>query len=656
MNLTQPQGILDTPAAVAGDPFFLGVDERQAPNQVRPGYGCSGQNLRFRRGRAETRRGVQLCPWMKDDGRTPWTEVYGGINFSDPNAAGDWFIIAADGGVWKTRPNMTAQPVPLPAGVTLSAETFGRFVAVTDGGAGVLVLLRGEDEDPLVCLDLGAGFQAVPAHVGGTRDMPRSAYGINHLNRLLLIEGKDIVAASDQLAYADFVTIQNQYRINPGNSQRLIALLPMSNRTLLCFKSQSVLQVLEVQNESNGSLNGIGPVPVTDSYGLAGPDAVVRKGANAYWITNEPSVTSLRLTELNETQDTDVRLSDALEQTFKRINSLYLHLICCEVWDGKLYVALPLDDASYTDRNTLVVSGGGDGNGTYTRESPTLFTDGDLNAIALLEDGRWHLTIDGSDSYSSESLLGPWTVEGGEGGPPAPTSEFTTAYGCCNAVAVYDFVTQAWCGVDESAGVFAIKAFLKAPFVGRVRLFTLGVDGTLRLYEEGYEDEVFDGQNAIAIQDIESIFVSRGYALADGDRSRALSAACRMRTWDPSYTLRTLTQGYNDNQSVLEAQTRDRTRYQQHGTEAWVETNEHDDHGNPGREDYSVTANDPDGLEVDANGVNPDAHQTSMDRARLSTVGDWQQLQITNSRGRLELLQVTLEQIDAARESGIAII
>lgn len=656
MNLAQPQGILDTPAAVAGDPFFLGVDERQAPNQLRPGYACAGQNVRFRRGRAETRRGVMLCPWMKDDGRTPWAEVYGGINFSDPNATGDWFIIAADGGVWKTRPNMTAQQVPLPAGVTLTTDTFVRFVANTDGGDGVLVMLRGDEADPLVCVDLDAGFMAVPAHTGGTRDMPRSAYGLNHLNRLLLIEGKDIVAASDQLAYNDFVAVQNQYRINPGNSQRLVALLPMPNRTLLCFKSQSVLQVANVANEQDGSLSGIGPDPLTDSYGIAGPDAVVRKGANAYWVTNEPSVTSLRLTELNETQDTDVRLSDALERTFNRINSLYLHLICMEVWAGKLYVALPLDDASYTSRKTLIVSGGGGGNGTYTRVDSTHFTDGDVNAIALQEDGRWHLTIDGSDSYSAESLLGPWTVEGGEGGEPAPTTAYGTGRGTCNAVAVYDFVTGAWCGVDESPGVFAIKAFFKAPFLGRTRLFILGTDGALRLYEEGFEDEVFDSEDDFAIQAITTILTTRGYALADGDRSRMLSAVCRLRTWDPSYTLRSLAQGYNDNQTELEAQTRDRTKYQAHGTEAWDEGNEAGDHGNPGREDYSVTANDPDGLNVDAAGVDCDAHQTSDDRVSLSRVGDWQQLQITNTRGRLELLQVITEQVDSERNSGVQVI
>lgn len=654
MNLTQPFGRADEAATLTGDRFFLGVDERLGAQQLAEGYGAYGQNLRFRdQGRASTRKGSQLCPWMRGTGRTPWTEVYGGVVFSDPNQAGDWFIIAADGGVWKTRPNMTAQAVSLPVGVTLTAETFKQFVANTDGGTGVLVLLRGPDADPLVCVNLDAGFSAVPAHTGGTRDMPRSSFGINTLNRLLLIEGKDIVAASDILAYNDFVAVQNEYRINPGNSQALVALLPMPNRTLLCFKTQSVLQVTDVANTDDGSLAGQGPEPVAESYGVAGPRAIVRKGSNCYWVTNEPSVTSLRLTELNETQDTDVRLSDALSQTFGRINSLYLDLISVEVWDGKLYVMLPLEDAN-TDRYTIVTSGGRWEDGPYfvpsglVAETRYYFDAGNATSLTYdLPDGdEGELTESGwfTPATSQVRVYGPfladWTGGIGKGWPAS-----------CNAIAVFDFVTGAWCGVDEAPGVFAVKAFLKTPYLGKVRLFLLGADGTLRLYEEGFEDDVIDADGDFAVQDIPTLFRTRGYALADGDKSRALSAVLRCATWAPSFTLATLTQGYNTSESEGAATTRSRVRYDNLDQEDYDESNEADDHETPGRQDYSVVLAG-DGMLL-GSGANLDAHQISTNRVGLSRTGDWQQIEVRNTAGRLELLSVVLEQVTADREGGI---
>jgi len=663
MNLARPSGPQDEASEVLGDPYFIGVDERRAPNQLEPGLGCAGKNLRFRKGKAETRRGVLICPWMKGTGRTPWTEVYGGVVFSDPNQSGDWFIIAADGGVWKTRPNMTAQAVPLPTGVVLTAETFTMFVPNTDGGVGVLVLLRGPDADPLVCVNLDAGFSAVPASPlssptgteSGVFDMPRSRFGLNTLNRLLLIEGKDIVSASDILAYNQFIPVQNQYRINPGNSQALVRLLPMSNATLVCFKSGSVLVVTGVGNAEDGSLTGSGPDTLTESYGLAGVNAVVRKGSNAYWLTNEPSVTSLRLTELNETQDTDVRLSDALSQTFGRINSLYLNRACVEVWDGKLYVALPLDEVK-TVGAPLTAEQLSDLEYRWTVVPGHQYywaTNG--QGAALIDQGNDTVTITTSGWFTAVGT----TVIAYLDDNPVPDANLTTLHEARfpnNGVAVFDLVTGAWCGVDEAPGVFAIQTFLKTPFLGRQRLFLLGTDGTIRLYEEGFEDEVFDAAGNIVVQAITSEFTTRGYQLSDGERARAVSAALRVRTWDPSYTITTLQQGYNTEQAEQSAVTRDRLKYNHHDRADWSPANEAADHATPGREDYSVTTNDPTGLQVDSAGVDCDAHQTSTDRLALSNLGDWQQLRITNTQGRLELLQVKLEQQIHERPSGVNIL
>jgi hypothetical protein len=56
-----------------GDGGFVGVDERLEPDQLAPGMVASATNARFRHGRIESRPGITILPWMKADGRTPFT-------------------------------------------------------------------------------------------------------------------------------------------------------------------------------------------------------------------------------------------------------------------------------------------------------------------------------------------------------------------------------------------------------------------------------------------------------------------------------------------------------------------------------------------------------------------------------------------------------
>lgn len=718
MNLTQPFGPSDEPSNLLGDVAFLGVDERRPANQLPPGYASRAKNLRFRNGKAEPRRGMWICPWMKDDGRTPFSEVYGAIVFADPNQAGDWIVIAADGGVWKTRPNMAATSVPLPATVSLTRDTFAQFVPCTDNGESVLVLLRGDEEDDLVCVNLDIGFVAVPAtaravaitsasttatvtlathgyqdgdsvviegatqteyngtyeitvtgtdtftytfagsgttpatgsptvRLPGRRNMPRSRFGVNHLNRLLLIEGRDGVGASDLLAYQDFLAVQNEFRINTGQSDRLERIQPLIGNRLLMFKTQSVL---EVQNVGADLSLAQGPLYVTNKYGLAAPHGCALNGSNCYWITGEPAVASLRLTELNETQDTDLRLSDALSQTFGRVHPLAIRDIVMEVWDGKLYVALPLDAATIHE-HTILAQGGRWEDGPYVEhpvraDMPNWFELGNATSLTYdLENGDaatmtasgWFTPASGIVRVYGE-FLQTWTG----------FLSWLSPQRTNNALAVYDFLNQAWCGTDESTGVFAVKQFLKTTYQGRLRLFLIGTDGVLRLVEEGYEDEVFNGDGEIVTQPIHTQLVTRAYQARD--RSRNLSAALLLRTWNPTYTVKTVRQDYNRTETVQPDVTRDRTSYDVHDAVAWEEDNTNDDHGDPGRFDYSVTL--PESGFYLGSGVNFDAHQISVERVPLSDVGLWWQLDISSTTGRCEVLQCALEVQTHERRSG----
>lgn len=163
MNNFRPIGPRDDVSLPDGDQGFIGVEERLAPQQLPPGYVAGARNKRFRNGRAATRDGIGLLPWMKGNGLQPFTNVYGAAVIQDPNSDGalgqgeEWILIAADGGVWKTRPNFVAQSVPLPAGVTLDRTTFRKFLQAN----AVVLLVRGLGQAPLQCTNLEEGFKPI---------------------------------------------------------------------------------------------------------------------------------------------------------------------------------------------------------------------------------------------------------------------------------------------------------------------------------------------------------------------------------------------------------------------------------------------------------------------------------------------------------------
>jgi hypothetical protein len=575
MNLLTPSGPLDAASTPSGDMQFLGVDERSAPQAVSAGMVCAARNRRFRYGRADTRGGITLLPWMKGTGMTPWTDVYGGAVFADPNASGEggeWILIAADGGVWRTAANRTAVVVPLPAGETLTRDTFCKFIQANAG----IILLRGLNATPLVCTDLEVGFTEIPTvntwsctfdHrtnwvgleannllvgdpvqftggkipvaitasktyyvldtpnadaftisetaggaqvtwnegqqdmkidsgtvevIDGASPIPDALDGIFKGNRLYLISGKDTIAVSDIGDYTRYQVMAESFRINEGDSHTLRALCMYNESTLLCFKSGAVWKVLGATGDLSGAQ---GPLNVTPSYGLAGPQSLALYGNDVYWLTSELRVSSIQLNELNKEKGTNTALSDPLTQTFGRIAPGLASAARVAVWNGYLFVALPLDLGLTLDPANVIAN-------------PVMVAQGHWFPPAYLDQGVITV-VPGANYYWTQGANGGALINGtetlrGDGEFTAQTNhielepftgdvtlEITDVIQRVlstgnNAVAVYDFQQGAWCGTDEPVGVVD---FLKFTYGGSERLGFIGADGWLHLYDDGYEDE-----------------------------------------------------------------------------------------------------------------------------------------------------------------------
>lgn len=484
MNI-EPTGILDEPLKRSGDTGFVGVIERGSPADLPDGYIWRGKNTRMREKRVEPRLGIQLCRWMIE-ALTPFEEVYGVAEFFDGTDGLRWLVMAADGGVWRTRPHQVAVSVALPAGVVLTDETFAMFVQCDN----TLVLLRGETEDPLACRDLDEGFTAITQTDSGdgTEPIPRSAFGLYFANRLLLIKGRDEVPVSDALDYTRYVPTLNQFRINQGDNDRLVAIAELNANTLLFLKDRSVWQVTNIGNTLSAAL---GPLPVTKQYGCVAPQSVVMAGTQLFWWSHEGFV-SLRLTELNEVQAAANALTDDMPYTLGRINQQYVDRIRTAYRDGFIYIAVPLDDARRLGEN-LVPAGSAYSPGVpYTLTGLTVGVKYVFEQVSEL-DGE---LVNNGTTYqgSAEFTAGATSVTiacavGSAGGAVTATVKEVKAEGVLNGVMVYDTVNSAWAGVDEGEAI-CIKSWVKTTVLGKVELFSLGYDGWLHWHEQGYEDEV----------------------------------------------------------------------------------------------------------------------------------------------------------------------
>lgn len=583
MNLIQQFGPRDESSTPAGDLKLVGVDERSRPADVAPGFVSSARNMRFRAGKAETRAGIGLLPWMKGTGLTPFTDTYGGGVFSDPNQSGEWILIAADGGVWKTRPNRTATAVPLPPGVTLTAGTYKKFIQAN----AAILMLRGFGVDPLVCYDLEKGFEKIakvdvwevsfdhatnlveleahgflvgdpiafaetPAGVvppegttgqlppqitvgqtyyvgrvtdpdhftvvtaGGTQvlwnngsddtaidsgqvqaldgasEIPPAEYGIFWANRVYLIDSKDTLVQSDIGDFTRYAPVPDTFRINQGDAFNLLALRMMNESTMLFFKSGNVQKAVGVGSDI---AEAEGPLNVTDEYGIAGADAHCQRGKDVYWLTNELRVSSIKLTDLNKEQEAPAHLSDTLPQTFGRIKAAAASGAKLTSFEEYLFCAMPVDDARLLSQTELIPAGAKFlGSGAY----PVAVTPGKLYQWIQGATTDNLFTFQGSDAFEyqgSVEFIGSDTGLVILHGPPnadmSDSIREVLATDVCNAVAVYDFQQQAWCGTDESsAGVVCVRDWIKFSYGGRTRLGYIGADGWLHLYGEGFEDEV----------------------------------------------------------------------------------------------------------------------------------------------------------------------
>jgi hypothetical protein len=487
-----------------GDIRFDGVNELLPPGTLPPGELAFARNNRCRYGKAEPRLGCLKVPWsnLVSTGASskpiPYGTVYGRGYFQDADGV-VWAIIAADGKVFKFREGNGSSELALPTGVSITASV--TFTQTVNG----LVLFRGLGKDTLIMASLDTGFvvAAMTANVisgvlsenpnDGTVSIPQADRG-EWINARLYVPTetateKDLMNISDYFNATRFASVRSQARINQGASDRLIRALKFGRTdAVVCFKTGSIYGLYNC----NGALSQMQQDEITREFGLLSPRAAINVGKGESDAPDEVWFMGTTGSVYKITPDAGTGLlgvsatpvSDEIQQTIARINrEVGATTVTFELWDDKLYLAVPLDGAYLDGPNVLR-------NQTYS--GGILSWPVIPGASYVWEKGVNENGLNNGTETLTES--GQFTAQTGNivleqiGGAPVTATLKRRYSNVNNAVLVYDFIKGKWQGLDEGTP-FAVQEWLKLKVGGEEKLFFIGADGFVNYAEALFDDE-----------------------------------------------------------------------------------------------------------------------------------------------------------------------
>ena len=599
--------------AIDLDPGFIGVNNKLDPSVLRTGHAfyqvnqqllgpgtlVDAINVRLSDGIAETRDGylspIHLNqPWWSGASGGDYEAVGSGV-YSDPNGM-EWLMLAvidntgasAVSKVFALRDDSTVRTLALDTGLSFTSGSRADMVQ----GFADLIVFRGdgvdsEDEQTPLTWDgdwTDPTFREVPQTSSGRFEdpIPNAASAVTMSNRLLCASGRDTVAVSDILDFTRWDSALNEFRVNEGSDDRIVALIPWRKTNLLVMMEQSVHLITGV----TGDLSAASVETVNRSLGIVGPRAWAYIGGDVAFLSQDGIY---RISEAFENTNLvkELPMSDPVEGYIRRINPLAIHLSVAIADGSMIRWALPIDGAS---RPNAILTFDAT---TQTWMGLDRWTDRGDDVPAWRPD-RLH-RIDYLPSAASTS-----TGQRGAGGKLT---------------------------VGISLGTKPEACLLEVP----------GADADTFLWTSGTtSSETYTTTDGEILTDV----TTRGYVWQDLGVKQCRAVRLALETYDAEWTVRVRSDGYNEETDLSpSARTVDRTVYQNWGQTAYTATNANDDFDVAHRDDYSVILP----FYPKTKGVVPGTFQSRTDAYPVRSTDRWTGFRLVNTQGRIKLKAIEAE-------------
>jgi hypothetical protein len=274
------------------------------------------------------------------------------VSIADPTSSGYTSLTIVDQGAGY----ITAPTITLDGGGTLATATAtitdGKVTAVSIVNPGInytSASVTTSQPSTLVNITSASITGTIKKSSASGANVPAGREGLYFQNRLLLLYGPDYLAVSDVLDPLHYSPILNEFKLNTGANDKVVALYPFNTTTLIVFKERSILAVENVY----GDLSTTRLTEVTREFGCVSQASIASTGSDIVFLSQR-GVISLKQTEYGISQSVVLPLSDPIQDVIEEIDQANWNKACGAYFQNRYILSVPVEGGNGTNTRTLV--------------------------------------------------------------------------------------------------------------------------------------------------------------------------------------------------------------------------------------------------------------------------------------------------------------
>ena len=274
------------------------------------------------------------------------------VSIAAPTSSGYTSLTIVDQGAGY----LTAPTITLNGGGTLATATAtitdGKVTAVTIVNPGInytSASVTASQPSTLVDVTSDSITGTIKKSSASGANVPAGREGLYFQNRLLLLYGPDYLAVSDVLDPLHYSPILNEFKLNTGANDAVVALYPFNTTTLIVFKERSILAVENLY----GDLSTTRLTEVTREFGCVSQASIASTGSDIVFLSQR-GVISLKQTEFGISQSVVLPLSDPIQDVIEEIDQANWGKSCAAYYNNRYILSVPVEGGNGTNQRTLV--------------------------------------------------------------------------------------------------------------------------------------------------------------------------------------------------------------------------------------------------------------------------------------------------------------
>jgi hypothetical protein len=143
--------------------------------------------------------------------------------------------------------------------------------------------------------------------------------------------------------------VLNEFKLNTGSNDKVVALYPFNSTTLLVFKERSVLAVENLY----GDLSTTRLTEITREFGCVSQASIAGTGSDVIFLSQR-GVISLKQTEFGISQSVVIPLSDQIQNIVNEIDQANWGKAAATYFSNRYILSVPVEGGDGTNTRTLV--------------------------------------------------------------------------------------------------------------------------------------------------------------------------------------------------------------------------------------------------------------------------------------------------------------